>query len=129
MKKDFQKWHKLKSRIHEDSSRLFYHEREIWWCALGVNIGFEMDGKGGKYVRPVLILKGFSREVCLVVPLTTKPKEGKYYYEISLGDSVKRKIVLSQIKLIDTKRLLEKMGVVETKEFQKIKQAIIRLIE
>lgn len=41
MKKDFQKWHILKRGIHNDKERRFYHEREVWWCSLGENIGFE----------------------------------------------------------------------------------------
>ena len=129
MQKDFQKWHTVKQSIDNGSSRLFYHEREIWWCALGLNIGFEQDGKGKKYMRPVLIIKGFSREVCLCVPLTTREKKGKFYRDIDLKDGIQRKVILSQIRLIDTKRLLEKVSTVDAGEFRKIKQAIISLIE
>lgn len=90
---------------------------------------FEQDGKGPDFARPVLIIKGFSKEVFLCVPLTTKMKKGKYYADIELSDKAPRKVILSQIRLVDSKRLQEKMTTVDAGQFQKIKQAIIRLIE
>ena len=100
----------------------------ICWCSLGINIGFEQDGKGEKSIRPVLIIKGFSQDVLLCIPLTTKLKEGKYYADIVLGDGIKRKVILSQLRLIDTKRLQEKICRVDSFQFQVIKQKIIHII-
>lgn len=128
MEKDFQEWHQVKYAIHNAKERRFYHEREVWWCSIGANIGFEQDGKGADFVRPVLILKGFSKEVFLCVPLTTKLKTGKYYHDISLGDDILRKVILSQIRLVDSKRLQEKVVTISETEFLEIKQAVIRLI-
>ena len=85
--------------------------------------------KGKNTCGPVLIIKGFSREVCLCVPLTTREKKGKFYRDIDLKDGIRRKVILSQIRLIDTKRLLEKVSTIDAGEFRKIKQAIIGLIE
>jgi len=45
MKKDFQKWHGKKSTIDQIEKRPFFHEGEIWWCVLGVNVGFEQDDR------------------------------------------------------------------------------------
>ena len=41
MKKDFKKWHSKKSKVDEIEKLPFFHEREIWFCHLGVNIGKE----------------------------------------------------------------------------------------
>ena len=30
----------------KDIDNIFFREKEVWWIALGVNIGFEQDGKG-----------------------------------------------------------------------------------
>lgn len=129
MKKDFRQWNKLKQRIHETNRHLFYREGEVWWCSLGLNIGFEEDGKGREFTRPVLIIKGFSRQVCLCVPLTSKLKIGKYYHPISLDGTITKRAILSQIRLIDTKRLLRRIGVVDEETFKQIKKAIIQLLE
>lgn len=128
MEKDFDSWNKKKKTLNNRGS-FFYHEREVWWCSLGINIGFEQDGKGEDFSRPVLVIKGFSRNVLLCIPLTTKLKEGKYYHEISLKDNIGRKVILSQIRLIDSKRLEEKICTIDEMQFDAIKQKIIRLIE
>ena len=95
---------------------------------MGINIGFEQDGKGEKFSRPVLVIKGFSKNVFLCVPLTTKLKEGKYYNDIILNDGVKRKVILSQIRLVDSKRLIEKVCTIDEMQFKIIKQKITQLI-
>ncbi|MDE2116942.1 MAG: type II toxin-antitoxin system PemK/MazF family toxin [Patescibacteria group bacterium] len=74
MNKDFDQWNMKKKRIHELGASMLYHARDVWWCNLGANIGFEQDGTGAGYARPVLILKGFNAFVCLVIPLTTSRK-------------------------------------------------------
>jgi len=130
MQKDFDKWNSLKKNINllEKNQNFFYKEREVWWCSLGLNVGFEQDGKGNNFSRPILILKGFSKEVFLCIPLTTKNKEGKYYSNISLGDNIARKVILSQIKLVDSKRLQNKITTINEVEFKEIKQKVIQII-
>lgn len=64
----------MKENIHnsEDNIPNYFHERDIWWYRLGVNIGFEQDGKGSDSSRPVLIIKKFTRHVAWIIPLTDK---------------------------------------------------------
>ena len=54
--KDFSEWHKIKAIIHHDKERPHFHEREIWFCSLGGNVGFEQDGRGETFLRPVIVL-------------------------------------------------------------------------
>ncbi|MDR3558498.1 MAG: hypothetical protein P4L61_03130, partial [Candidatus Pacebacteria bacterium] len=102
--KDFRAWHDQKSGLNENKARAFFHEREVWFASIGMNIGFEQDGRGDKFLRPVIVLKKFNNEVLWCIPLTKKPKQGKYYFSFPLvaGEST---AILSQIKLIDSKRL------------------------
>jgi mRNA interferase MazF len=78
MQKDFWRWHAKKEVLNNGEGTAFFHEREVWWCALGTNIGFEQDGSGDLFTRPVVIISKFNLDACLVVPLTAKPKKGKY---------------------------------------------------
>lgn len=128
MSKHFQQWHSIKSEIDELWHRPFFHEREIWWCSTGLNVGFEQDGKGENFSRPVLIIKGFSRNVFLCIPLTTKIKQGKYYFNITLGDNIPRQVILSQLRLLDSKRLQEKITTLGIKQFFAVKKAVNRLL-
>ena len=104
MNKDFKEWHNQKSDLHENKVRAFFHEREVWFASVGMNIGFEQDGRGDTFLRPVIVLKKFNNEVLWCIPLTRNQKIGKYYYLFSLGSEVSTAI-LFQIRLIDCKRL------------------------
>jgi mRNA-degrading endonuclease toxin of MazEF toxin-antitoxin module len=127
MKKEFDKWNKRKKEINEEEPN-FYHKREIRWCSLGVNIGFEQDGTSKTYRRPVLIIKGFSRQVCLVVPLTTSQKKNPYHISVGVVEDIEAFAIVSQIRLIDTKRLHDRLIILDKEKFEKIRKAIRDLI-
>lgn len=129
MKKDFQKWHEKKSWIHNKKPRIFFHIREIWWCSMGLNVGFEQDGKGVQFSRPILVFKKFNNEVFWAIPLTTKAKAGKFYLSVDVSNIGQQTLVLSQLRLMDAKRLLKKLGVVSKADYLKIQKAIITLCE
>lgn len=129
MEKDYQKWHKIKKLVNDRLGRPYFYEREIWWCSMGANVGFEQDGKGKNFSRPILIIKKFNKEVFLGLPLTTKPKIGKYYLTLDLNDEINRKVILSQLRLFDSKRLQEKIITIDLSQFLAIKKAIIQLFE
>jgi mRNA-degrading endonuclease toxin of MazEF toxin-antitoxin module len=123
MKKDFDSWNIRKKEINEDKPN-FYREREIRWCSLGINIGFEQDGTSREYRRPVLVIKGFSRHVCLVIPLTTSQKKNPYHVGMGVVDDVEAFGIISQIRLIDTKRLHDRLAIVSKEKFEVIRKAI-----
>lgn len=118
MKKDFQTWHDKKSGIDQIEQRPFFHETEIWWCALGVNVGFEQDGGGDDFLRPVIIFKKFNNEIFWAIPLTHTDKKTKYYFQIpSTENGEISTAILSQIRLIDARRLSHKFGNISKEDF------------
>src|SRR3989344_9412154 len=122
MKKDFQSWHREKSGIHEDKIRPFFHEREIWFASLGANIGFEEDGKGREFLRTILVLRKFNNESLWGIPITKKIKTGKYYFVFNLEDRGQNNLILSQLRIMDAKRLKYKIGILDLKDFNKAKE-------
>jgi mRNA-degrading endonuclease toxin of MazEF toxin-antitoxin module len=126
MQKDFWRWHAMKEMINNGEGSTFFHEREVWWCALAANIGFEQDGSSDQFTRPVVILSKFNLDAGLVVPLTAKPKTGKYYF--SVGDISGRDAVaiLSQIRFVDRKRLAVKIATMDEDSFNSLTKAIVR---
>src|SRR3989344_9068404 len=127
MEKDFQKWHKAKKELDKNLSRLFFHEREVWWCSIGLNIGFEQDGRGERFARPILVFKKFNNEVFWAIPLSTKIKKGKFYTPVALEDSVLRVAIISQLRLTDAKRLIDKIGTISDENYKLIQKAVINL--
>jgi mRNA interferase MazF len=127
--KDFDTWNKNKKEIEKlDNYLPFYHERQIRWCRLGLNIGYEQDGTNKEFSRPVLIIKGFSRQVCLVVPLTTSTKNNPYHIAIGNIDNKEAFAIISQIRLIDTRRLDELIETLNKNEYEKIRKAVKELL-
>ena len=124
IKKDFDGWNEKKKNLHGSSSKPFYHEREIWWCSLGVNIGFEQDGTGKNFDRPVVIVRCFHKDVFFVVGLIGKKKIGKYYFNVGKVEEKEASAVLSQVRLIDAKRLVRKIGVLDESVFSDLKKAL-----
>ena len=91
MKKEFWKWHRLKEQLNDRECQASFHEREIWFCSVGVNVGHEIDGKHEWFERPVLILSKLSNDTFWGIPLTTQPKEGRFYFKFwfdSRGKSI-----------------------------------------
>lgn len=127
MNKDYDKWNKRKKEI-DDGKINFYHERDIRWCSLGINIGFEQDGTNTEYSRPVLILKGFSRQVCIILPLTSSKKKNKFHFSIGIVEDREAFVILSQIRLIDVKRLGRRLSVLDKEKFEEIRKAVRDLI-
>lgn len=118
--KDFDKWNKEKKKTNQEISRkVRFQEKEIWWCKIGINVGCEMDGKGNRFVRPVLIVKKTSPNTFFGVPLTKKPlgivenkKLEKFYYKMGTiekdGIIYDNVLALEQGRLFDKKRLVHK---------------------
>lgn len=127
MQKDFWSWHKIKEQI-EAKNRPVFKEREVWWSWAGANIGLEQDGKGEYFMRPLLVFKKFNKETLWTLPVTTKVKHNTFHQSIDLFDGVPRYVNLSQLKLVDAKRLRKKIGTIQEAEHIKIQKAIIGLI-
>ncbi len=99
----------------------------MWWCNLGLNIGFEQDGKGEKFARPVLVLRKFSHQVFWGIPLTKSKKSGKYYVPLLIGSIDIGFAIISQLRLIDAKRLYQKLGDITHENHEKIAKMVSTL--
>lgn len=129
MHKDFLEWHTQKARLDSKVNRIFFHERDIWFTHLGANIGFEQDGRGDNFLRPVIILKKFNNEVLWAIPLTKTEKNNQaYYFPFSIKKNEKSTAILSQIRLIDSKRLKYKIGTINKNDFILLKRKIRQLV-
>lgn len=128
MQKDFQVWHNKKSHIDKISKRPFFHEREIWSCSLGVNVGFEQDGRGEDFLRPVIVLLKFNHEVFWAIPLTHTNKESRFYFSFPFSDTETSVALLSQIRLVDARRLSHKIGEISEENFIILKQKLRNLL-
>src|SRR3989344_5721233 len=124
MQKDFDGWNEQKKAIDASDYKPLYHAREIRWCRLGINVGFEQDGTGEGRARPVLVMKAFSRYVCLIVPLTTSAKQNPYHVSVGKVEGRVAFAIISQLRLVDTKRLDPKIQTLDKQTFETIRKAV-----
>ncbi len=132
--KNYHKWMPLKRGINNsDESRLFFHEREIWYSHLGENIGFEQDGRGEQFLRPVIILRKFNNDIFWGIPLTRTKKNLPFYFTFiprleTEANSEGSTAVLSQIRLVDAKRLRRMIGYISAEDFRLLKKKLKALL-
>jgi len=124
--KDFDNWNIKKKTLNDALSKApYFKEREIWWLSIGVNIGFEEDGKHEDFLRPVLIMKKFNKNMFLGIPLSTKIKMNPYYIVITAqGKTISA--MISQLRVFSSKRLVVRLGKLEAQYYIKIQHEVQR---
>ncbi len=122
--KNYDTWNNKKKNIELVTQEIYFDIREVWWCTLGINLGHEEDGKGADFTRQVLIFKKFNKSIFFGIPLSTKLKDNKYYIQALYSDNQIRAAMISQMKLISSKRLTNKECTIKKEEFEKIRKAV-----
>ena len=128
MHKDFDKWNIKKKELSEKEKKFFFREGDIWWVSLGQNLGTESYGKGDTFRRPVLIIKKLSSDSCIVLPLTSKSRQGTWFVDITFQGYTKT-VLLYQIKMMCTKRFQRRLAVLDETDFKKVKEKLKNLLE
>lgn len=118
--KNFDNWIVKKKKLHDkDGAPPLFKERDIWWVSVGVDVGYEEDGKDSNYVRPVLVIKKFNREMFLGVPMSTKLKDNKYYVPVTVKNNI-ISVMTSQIRVFSSKRIWNKLAELDHGDYAKI---------
>lgn len=123
----FDEWNAEKKYIESHEIRSSFKERDIFYIKAGKNIGFEQNGKWPKFARPFVVVKKFNNQIFWWVPLTTKKKEWQYYHSF-FCNNLEQTAILSQLRLVDAKRILDKIGMIPVDDFNFLKQKIKNLL-
>ncbi len=128
MKKYFDEWNKQKKALDVQNKKLFFKSGEVWWCSVGVNVASESCGKGETFRRPVLILRKLSATSCIVLPLSTKKKEGSWFLEVSIHGRPSW-VLLYQIRMMSTNRFQRRLATLDDNDFTWVKRKLETLLE
>lgn len=119
--KRFLIWIRLKEKLHNNKRRPpLISEGDIWWVSLGENVGQEINGKSFLFSRPMLVFKKLSRETFLGIPTTSQSRAGSWYVPITYGEYTVT-VILSQVRVLDARRLSTKLGQLDEADFEKVK--------
>lgn len=125
--KKFDDWNEVKKSIDQRNLSMIFKERDIFWASIGENIGFEQNGKGAIFSRPVLVVKRFSRNMFFGIPLSTQLKQGDFFFEFDLNGE-KSNALIVQGRLFDVKRLENKIGMMNKENFEQLKMKLKELL-
>ena len=129
----FSQWNQQKINTHFSQKIIGIKERDIVFVRMGQNIGYEQDGKGDEFLRPVVIFKKFNKNMFLGLSLTTKQKENKFHFEFSYANKNGLKItnnaIISQLKVFDTKRAKYKAGMILKSDFQELYEKMMEVLK
>jgi mRNA interferase MazF len=125
--KEFDRWNDSKKLVDQNPLLVDFHEREIWWCSIGVNIGSEQHSQSKDFSRPVLVVIKFNRTLFLGIPLTTKVKKDEgFRFNFSLN-GVDNDALILQMRSFDSRRLISKIEMLSEQEFQMISSSVAAL--
>ncbi len=126
MDKPFNIWNRSKKQLNAETHSPFFYPGEIWHCALGLNVGSEQDGKGANFSRPVIVIKKFNSRLLWIAPMTSTMRFYVGTIQLPLSPGRISTILLSQLRLIDSRRLVHRKGTVKAEHFRQIKKYLRR---
>lgn len=118
----FDQWNFLKQKIHGRENWPHVSPREIWWCSIGINIGFEIDGKNEGCERPVLVLKIISPNTFVGLPITSKVRAAHFGYVFIL-EQKSYQVLFGQIRVFDLRRVSRRRFCLDRWLFNDIKKS------
>lgn len=127
--RNYADWIYVKDNIQAKKVLRTFKEWEIWWCAIGENVGTEINGKGVNFARPVIIFKKFNRFSFVSIPLTTKD-HSKKFPDWCLHFNFQGKneyAMINQIENTSVYRLYRKMGQLDDLDIRKIQNAFSKV--
>ena len=121
-------WNDVKQNTQKTNKKVYFKERDIFWLKIGENIGFEQNGKGDKFQRPVLVVKRYTNDMFLGIPLSTTQREGSFYFQFTFLEDKISTALLVQHKLFSSKRFIKKIGKINENDFKELKKKLYDLI-
>ncbi len=123
--KKFDEWNEVKKDAEHNNRIIGIKPREIFWAKIGENVGYEQNGKGDNFARPVIIVKKLTKELFLGIPLTSSIREDSDYfhpfeYQNTTNGQVKNTALILQIKVFSIKRLMNRTGIMDKTNFELI---------
>ena len=122
----FDSWNIIKKKIDQENISVtkYPKEGEVWMSSVGKNIGYEQNGSGDNFSRPVVIVKKFNNHMFWVVPLSTKQKNFDFYYNYTDINNENVSAILAQLKLMSIKRLKRKLYDMTEEQLKEVKEKL-----
>ena len=101
-------------------------EGEVWWAAVGENVGVEINGKSDYFSRPVVVFRKLSHLGFMGIPLSTQKHCGSWYVNFRFQNK-EVYATLSQAKTFSSARLYTRLGQIAEDDMEKVKDGFRNL--
>ncbi len=122
--KDYDNWNEIKKKCSTNERELGIKSREIFWAKIGLNIGSEEYGKDKNFARPIIIIRKLTSDLFIGVQITSTIKNNDYFHKFTYTNKqngeTKNSAMILQVKVFSIKRLMNKIGIVNKKDFEEI---------
>lgn len=129
MMNKYDKWNEVKKRTEQKEITAYFREREVYWANIGENIGFEQNGKGDDFMRPLLVFRKYSNKLFCGIPLSTTLRDGSFFFNFQFIEDKNSSALLVQAKTFDVKRLDRKIGMINTDDFKQLEIKMKKLMK
>lgn len=123
---EFRDWIEVKINVYARGRARSFSEGEIWWCAMGRNVGVEINGKSKEFARPVVVLRKLNKFSFMAIPLTSQVHIGSWYVCFKFRGLVER-AVLAQARVVSTARLYRRVGRADETDLSRIREGFHNL--
>lgn len=117
-------WFPQKKKLNRRYNLPSFHEGQVWWCRIGVNIGSEILGKGNHFTRPVLIIKKYNDRMFLAAALSTSNLKNRKYVPahvlVNVGKT-RGAVRLDQLRALDAQRLGNFIESLSKQKFEEVR--------
>lgn len=125
----FDEWNQKKKATNFHGVCPHFLSGQIWWAQIGQNIATEVAGKGEDFLRPVVIVQRVYGNACLAIPLTTRGKQGDYYFKFQDSKGKTQHALLTQMRYLDARRLKYQHADIKKEDLDNLREAFVRLIK
>ena len=126
---NYDKWNKLKKQISTSKRKINIKNQDIYLLQIGKNIGVETYGKGDNFLRPVLVYKKLGHKYFIGIPLSSKNKQGSYFFNFRYKQNVDSCAMLNQMRVFDSSRIIKIHGKISKKTYKNLKIHINNFFE
>jgi len=120
----YDEWNRLKKKLSKKKEKIKFTQGNIYFMSVGHNIGGEAYGHDKLFLRPVLVYKKLSSDTFIGIPLTSKQKEGNYFFTFRYTKKTLSTALLNQMKVFDIKRTAYYDGYINVKDFTKLRDQV-----
>ncbi len=95
----YDQWSCIKQKIENKQEIISFREKEIYFMSIGKNVGHEAYGKQNLFLRPILVYKKLTSTTFLGIPLTSKLKEGSYFFPFNYKENQTSTAMFNQMRV------------------------------